>query len=177
MSSSRMRMRSIPATPDAHSVGPGQVLALVRRLGGRVGRVLIVGCEPLRLDQEPGLSPIVAAAVDEAIPLIERLVASALAAAPTHGGELMMCLAIPAMIVAMGVGTTSRDRRGVERPADGQHRSVEGGTARAGDWVLIHVGFAMSRISSRQAEEQLKLLRMLGEDAEAMQELEGYTFE
>jgi hydrogenase maturation protease len=71
----------IPATPDAHSMGPGQVLALVRRLGGSVGRVLIVGCEPLRLDQEPGLSPIVSAAVDEAIPLIERLVAEALAGA------------------------------------------------------------------------------------------------
>ena len=77
----------LPATPDAHSVCPGHVLALVRQLGGRVGRVLIVGCEPLRLDQEPGLSAVVAAAVDEAIPLIERLVASALSAVPTHAGN------------------------------------------------------------------------------------------
>lgn len=77
----------LPATPDAHSVCPGHVLALVRQLGGRVGRVLIVGCEPLRLDQEPGLSTVVAAAVDEAIPLIERLVASALSAVPTHAGN------------------------------------------------------------------------------------------
>ena len=75
------------AAPDAHSVGPADVLALVRRLGGRVGRVLIVGCEPLRLDEEPGLSPIVSAAVDEAIPLIERLVASALTGAPAHAGH------------------------------------------------------------------------------------------
>jgi hydrogenase maturation protease len=77
----------IAAPADAHSVGPGQVLALVRQLGGSVGRVLIVGCEPLRLDQEPGLSPIVSAAVNEAIPLVERLVASALAAAPAHAGN------------------------------------------------------------------------------------------
>jgi hydrogenase maturation protease len=77
----------IPSTSDAHSVCPGQVLALVRRLGGSVGRVLIVGCEPLRLDQEPGLSSLVAAAVDEAIPLIERLVASALAAVPAPAGN------------------------------------------------------------------------------------------
>jgi hydrogenase maturation protease len=77
----------IPATADAHSVGPGQVLALVRRLGGSVGRVLIVGCEPLRLDHESGLSPIVLAAVDQAIPLIERLVASALAGSPAHAGH------------------------------------------------------------------------------------------
>ncbi len=54
---------------------------------------------------------------------------------------------------------------------------LEGRSAGIGDWVLIHVGFAMSRISSEAANEQLRLLRMLGEDAEAMQELEGYQFE
>jgi len=46
----------------------------------------------------------------------------------------------------------------------------------AGDWVLIHVGFAMSRISEEAAQEQLRLLAMLGEDEQAMQELEGYRF-
>jgi hydrogenase expression/formation protein HypC len=46
----------------------------------------------------------------------------------------------------------------------------------AGDWVLIHVGFAMSRISEAAAAEQLRLLAMLGEDEQAMQELEGYRF-
>lgn len=36
-----------------------------------------------------------------------------------------------------------------------------------GDWVLIHVGFAMSRIDENEAEETLRLLRELGEaDAE-----------
>lgn len=36
-----------------------------------------------------------------------------------------------------------------------------------GDWVLIHVGFAMSRIDEKEAEETLRLLRELGEaDAE-----------
>ena len=46
-----------------------------------------------------------------------------------------------------------------------------------GDWVLIHVGFAMSRVSDAEAEEQLRLLRMLGEDDEAMREIEGYRLE
>ncbi len=46
-----------------------------------------------------------------------------------------------------------------------------------GDWVLIHVGFAMTKISDRDAEEQLRLLRMLGEDDDAMRELEGYRFD
>ena len=46
-----------------------------------------------------------------------------------------------------------------------------------GDWVLIHVGFAMSRISDAEAVDQLRLLAMLGEDEEAMRELEGYRFD
>lgn len=45
-----------------------------------------------------------------------------------------------------------------------------------GDWVLIHVGFAMSKISAEQAEEQLRLLAMLGEDQAAMEEWKGYGF-
>ncbi len=36
-----------------------------------------------------------------------------------------------------------------------------------GDWVLIHVGFAMSRIDEEEAQKTLELLRELGEmDAE-----------
>jgi hydrogenase expression/formation protein HypC len=46
-----------------------------------------------------------------------------------------------------------------------------------GDWVLIHVGFAMSRISDRDAALQLKMLAMLGEDAQAMEEIEHYRFD
>jgi len=44
------------------------------------------------------------------------------------------------------------------------------------DWVLIHVGFAMSKIGVAEAEEQMRLLAMLGEDKQAMEELEGYRF-
>jgi hydrogenase expression/formation protein HypC len=46
-----------------------------------------------------------------------------------------------------------------------------------GDWVLIHVGFAMTKISDAEAIEQLRLLAMLGEDEQAMRELEGYRFD
>jgi len=46
--------------------------------------------------------------------------------------------------------------------------------AKAGDWVLIHVGFAMSKISERDAADQMRVLAMLGEDEAAMQEIEGY---
>jgi hydrogenase expression/formation protein HypC len=45
-----------------------------------------------------------------------------------------------------------------------------------GDWVLIHVGFAMSKISEAAAAEQMSMLAMLGEDLQAMEEIEGYQF-
>ncbi len=46
-----------------------------------------------------------------------------------------------------------------------------------GDWVLIHVGFAMSKISAEQADEQLRLLAMLGEADAAFEEIQGYAFD
>jgi hydrogenase expression/formation protein HypC len=46
-----------------------------------------------------------------------------------------------------------------------------------GDWVLIHVGFAMSKISEQDAADQMSTLRMLGEIDGAMQEVQGYGLE
>jgi len=46
-----------------------------------------------------------------------------------------------------------------------------------GDWVLIHVGFAMSKISEEDALDQMRTLRMLGEAEAAMQEVQGYGLE
>ena len=43
-------------------------------------------------------------------------------------------------------------------------------SACVGDWVLIHVGFAMSRIDEAEAAETLKILTELGE---AQAELEA----
>jgi hydrogenase maturation protease len=62
--------------PDGHAIQPQHVIALVRRLGGRVGRVLIVGCEPSRIDGDAGLSPAVDGAVGEATSLVLRLIAA-----------------------------------------------------------------------------------------------------
>jgi len=64
---------------DPHSMDPATVLRLVDALGGRPPRVLVVGCEPAALDLDDeghmGLSPPVEAAVDEAVRMIESLVA------------------------------------------------------------------------------------------------------
>ena len=37
-----------------------------------------------------------------------------------------------------------------------------------GDWVLVHVGFAMSRIDEQQAAETLEILNQLGEVQEEL---------
>jgi hydrogenase expression/formation protein HypC len=46
-----------------------------------------------------------------------------------------------------------------------------------GDWVLIHVGFAMSKISEVDALDQMRALTMLGEAEAAIQEVRGYGLE
>ena len=58
---------------DAHDLDPASVLGLVRRLGGRIDRVLVVGCEPQRTDECIGLSEPVQRAVDEAARLVREL--------------------------------------------------------------------------------------------------------
>ncbi len=63
-----------PGPADAHGMDPQTVFALLKTLGGKPGRVLIVGCEPAATDDEIGLSEPVAAAVEEAVKLILELV-------------------------------------------------------------------------------------------------------
>jgi hydrogenase expression/formation protein HypC len=46
--------------------------------------------------------------------------------------------------------------------------------AQPGDWVLIHVGFAMCRINEQDAREQMRILNMMGEQAAALEEAAGY---
>ncbi|HET9138641.1 hydrogenase maturation protease [Actinophytocola sp.] len=60
---------------DAHGMQPDVVLRLVATLGEDPGRVLLVGCEPDRLDQHMGLSPAVERAVPAAISTVLDLLA------------------------------------------------------------------------------------------------------
>jgi hydrogenase maturation protease len=60
-------VEALPAgEPDAHSISLPSVLAMVRALGGRLGRVLLVGCEPAHVGEQLGLSAAVEAAVGPA---------------------------------------------------------------------------------------------------------------
>ncbi len=88
-----------------------------------------------------------------------------------------MCLAIPGEIVEFAADDPHFaivEVAGVRRKVNVD--LVEDGSLAPADWVLIHVGFAMSKISEADAAEQMRLLAMLGEDQQAMQELEGYQF-
>jgi hydrogenase maturation protease len=59
---------------DAHGLEPASVLALLGVLGGRVGRTLVVACEPADTSEGMGLSPPVSAAVDGAVAMVRELV-------------------------------------------------------------------------------------------------------
>jgi hydrogenase maturation protease len=64
--------------PNAHDMSPLNVLRLVRALGGTLCAVVVVGCEPETLGPPEGrmeLSAPVRAAVDEAVMVIEDLIA------------------------------------------------------------------------------------------------------
>lgn len=73
------RNGEVPASLDAHTMNPVSVLRMVRALGGEVGRMLIVGCEPATVEPDAGgnmgLSESVAGTVDEAVRTIEELIA------------------------------------------------------------------------------------------------------
>jgi hydrogenase expression/formation protein HypC len=89
-----------------------------------------------------------------------------------------MCLAIPGKIVQLFPDqpqTAMVDVVGVRRKVD--LGLLEDQPPVAGDWVLIHVGFAMSKISEEDANDQMRTLRMLGEAEAAIEEVQGYGLE
>jgi len=79
-----------------------------------------------------------------------------------------MCLGIPGRIVTIDEAAkrlATVDVGGVKRQVNiacivNDAHPVE---ACVGDWVLVHVGFAMSRIDEQEAAETLKILTELGE--------------
>ena len=75
-----------------------------------------------------------------------------------------MCLAIPGKIVEI----VDAENHIAKVDVGGVRRNVNVGMleeddVRIGDYVLIHVGFAMSKIDEREAEETLRMLKEIGE--------------
>jgi hydrogenase maturation protease len=66
-----------PSMLEGHAMTPTTVIDLVKRMGGSVGTLRVVGCEPATIasdeDIQVGLSDPVMAAVDQAVTLVEEL--------------------------------------------------------------------------------------------------------
>lgn len=62
---------------ETHGMDPLKVLSMVKSMGGKLNKVMLVGCEPETFGPEEGLmglSESVAAAVPEAVKIVESLV-------------------------------------------------------------------------------------------------------
>ncbi|NJL80184.1 MAG: HypC/HybG/HupF family hydrogenase formation chaperone [Richelia sp. RM2_1_2] len=79
-----------------------------------------------------------------------------------------MCLGIPGQIIEITDATNKLatvEISGIKRQiniaciVDEQHPPE----SCIGDWVLVHVGFAMNRINEKEAAETLKLLQEMAE--------------
>jgi hydrogenase expression/formation protein HypC len=92
-----------------------------------------------------------------------------------------MCLAIPGQVVEV-VDDEHRlakvDVAGVRRTVNIGLLDVNGGGVGPGDWVLIHVGFAISQVDEEEARATRELLERMGEDYEReLEELKASVIE
>jgi hydrogenase expression/formation protein HypC len=93
-----------------------------------------------------------------------------------------MCLAIPGQIVELidqGNRLAMVDVAGVQRTINiGLLDDDADGGVGPGDWVLIHVGFAMSRVDEDEAIATRRQLERMGQDYEAeLEELKASVIE
>jgi hydrogenase expression/formation protein HypC len=80
-----------------------------------------------------------------------------------------MCLAIPGQVIEL----VDESNHLAKVDVAGVRRNVNVSlldSTRPGDWVLIHVGFALSKVDEEEAHATLSLLQQMGEAYE--QELE-----
>jgi hydrogenase expression/formation protein HypC len=92
-----------------------------------------------------------------------------------------MCLAIPGQIMEV-VDDEHRlatvDVAGVRRNVNIGLLDSDGGGVGPGDWVLIHVGFAISQVDEQEARATRELLERIGADYEReLEELKASVIE
>ncbi len=92
-----------------------------------------------------------------------------------------MCLGIPGQIVEwvdQGTNIAKAEVSGVRRAVNVGLLAEGPDAVDVGDWVLIHVGFAMSKIDEEEAKSTLEFLIQLGNPfEEELAELEGSRIE
>jgi hydrogenase expression/formation protein HypC len=92
-----------------------------------------------------------------------------------------MCLAIPGQIVEFVDDEhqlAKADVSGVKRNVNVSLLAGDSDSVQVGDWVLIHVGFAMSKIDEEWARQTRELLESVGDAYEQeLDELRGSAIE
>ncbi len=82
-----------------------------------------------------------------------------------------MCLAIPGRLTSIHDDDPTKgivDLEGVTREVslalltDGATEAESDAQVRVGDWVLVHVGFALNVVDESEAQETLAILRTMG---------------
>ena len=75
-----------------------------------------------------------------------------------------MCLAVPAQIIeVLENGLARCDLNGVKKEINVSLIAEP----EVGDWVIVHVGFALNRIDEHQAQETLRMLSSLTQSGES----------
>jgi hydrogenase expression/formation protein HypC len=77
-----------------------------------------------------------------------------------------MCLAVPLRLVSVNGTDAIGEVGGIQREVS----IMMTPDVKVGDYVIVHAGFAIQVLDQKEAEENLELLRQIGETAEAMQE-------
>ncbi|GAA9279700.1 HypC/HybG/HupF family hydrogenase formation chaperone [Helicobacter pylori] len=65
-----------------------------------------------------------------------------------------MCLAIPSKVIAINDNVALLETLGVQREAS---LDLMGESVKVGDYVLLHIGYVMSKIDEKEALESIEL--------------------
>ncbi|GAA9828059.1 HypC/HybG/HupF family hydrogenase formation chaperone [Helicobacter pylori] len=65
-----------------------------------------------------------------------------------------MCLAIPSKVIAINNNVALLETLGVQREAS---LDLMGESVKVGDYVLLHIGYVMSKINEKEALESIAL--------------------
>lgn len=65
-----------------------------------------------------------------------------------------MCLAIPSKVIAINDNVAILETLGVQREAS---LDLMGESVKVGDYVLLHIGYVMSKIDEKEAQESIEL--------------------
>ncbi|GAA7082050.1 HypC/HybG/HupF family hydrogenase formation chaperone [Helicobacter pylori] len=69
-----------------------------------------------------------------------------------------MCLAIPSKVIAINNNVALLETLGVQREAS---LDLMGESVKVGDYVLLHIGYVMSKIDEKEALESIELYQKM----------------